>query len=135
LLTLLQSGDYFAALAYVSPSSEILEELERLRHVVRDRKRVATTMGVGPRYLHSTGQLHKGGPNRGVFLLITTGVADDVEIPGQPYSFGTLERAQALGDFASLDAAGRRAVRAHLPLPTRQLARALADELIAAMST
>ena len=134
LLTLLKPGDYFAQLAYVSPSSEILVELERLRDAVRDRKKVATTVGVGPRYLHSTGQLHKGGPNTGVFLLLTMGSAEDIDIPGQPYSFATLERAQALGDFASLDAANRRAVHAHLPAADRERARTLVDALIAAMS-
>jgi glucose-6-phosphate isomerase len=135
LLKLLEFGDYFSQLAYVSPSAEIVEELERLRESVRDRARVATTIGIGPRYLHSTGQLHKGGPNTGVFLLITAGAAEDVDIPGQPYTFATLERAQALGDFASLDAAKRRAVHAHLPSASRQLARTLVDELIAAMSS
>jgi len=133
-LTLLKPGDYFAQLAYVSPDAKLLDELERLRVAVRDRKHVATTVGVGPRYLHSTGQLHKGGANAGVFLLITTGSGEDVPIPGQPYSFGTLEHAQALGDFASLDAAKRRAVHAHLPAATRDYARALVDELIAGMS-
>jgi len=133
-LTLLKPGDYFAQLAYVSPAADLLVELERLREAVRNRKHVATTVGVGPRYLHSTGQLHKGGANLGVFLLITTGSAEDVPIPGQPYSFGTLEHAQALGDFASLDAAQRRAVHAHLPAATREHARALVDQLIAAMS-
>jgi hypothetical protein len=135
LLRLLKTGDYFSQLAYVSPSADIVEELERLRELVRDRARVATTLGIGPRYLHSTGQLHKGGPNSGVFLLITAGATEDVDIPGQPYTFATLERAQALGDFASLDAAKRRAVHAHLPSAHRQLARALVDELIAAMSS
>jgi glucose-6-phosphate isomerase len=131
LLATLKPGDYFAQLAYVSPSSDLLPELERLRLAVRDRARVATTLGVGPRYLHSTGQLHKGGPNSGVFLLITTEAAEDVAIPGQPYSFATLERAQALGDFASLDAAGRRAVHVHLPSADPQHARDVADKLIA----
>jgi glucose-6-phosphate isomerase len=134
LLSLLKPGDYFAQLAYVSPSSEVLVELERLRDAVRARTHVATTIGVGPRYLHSTGQLHKGGPNSGVFLLITAGAGEDVAIPGQAYSFATLERAQALGDFASLDAAARRAVHVHLPSPNTTLARALADELLAAVS-
>jgi glucose-6-phosphate isomerase len=134
LLTLLKPGDYFAQLAYVNPSSDVVDELERLRETVRRRTGVATTVGVGPRYLHSTGQLHKGGPNTGVFLLITTGTADDVAIPGQPYSFATLEHAQALGDFASLDSAQRRAVHVHLPTANRELARALADELLSAMS-
>jgi hypothetical protein len=134
LLTLLRPGDYFAQLAYVSPSSAVLVELERLREAVRARKKVATTLGVGPRYLHSTGQLHKGGPNTGVFLLITEHSAEDVDIPGQPYGFATLERAQALGDFASLEAADRRAVHAHLPSDDRDDARTLVDALIAAMS-
>ena len=131
LLGMLKPGDYFAQLAYVSPSSDLLPELERLRLAVRDRARVATTLGVGPRYLHSTGQLHKGGPNSGVFLLITTDATQDVTIPGQPYSFATLERAQALGDFASLDAAGRRAVHVHLPSADPQQARGIVDKLIA----
>lgn len=134
VLTLLKPGDYFAELAYVSPSSEVIPELERLREAVRARAHVATTVGVGPRYLHSTGQLHKGGPNTGVFLLITAHSLEDVAIPGQQYSFATLERAQALGDFASLDAAQRRAVHVHLPAANRAMARALADELLAAMS-
>ena len=73
--------------------------------------------GYGPRYLHSTGQLHKGGANTGVFVLITASPANDLDIPGQPYTFGTLEMAQALGDFASLEATGRRAVHVHLPAP------------------
>jgi len=134
LLSLLRAGDYFAQLAYVSPSSDVLDELERLRKTVRDRTHVTTTTGVGPRYLHSTGQLHKGGPNNGVFLLISTEAANDVAIPGQTYSFAILEHAQALGDFASLDAAGRRAVHAHLPAADAASVRALANEFIAAMS-
>ena len=134
-LSVLKPGDYFGQLAYVSPSSELLPELSRLRQTVRDRAHIATTLGVGPRYLHSTGQLHKGGPDTGVFLLITTGVAADVDIPGQPYGFATLERAQALGDFASLDAAGRRAVHVHLPAADRSLARELVDTLTRALSS
>ena len=86
--------------------------------------------GYGPRYLHSTGQLHKGGPNTGVFLLISADHATDLEIPGQPFSFGTLEQAQALGDFQSLDAAGRRALHAHLAAPDAALVRQLADTLL-----
>jgi glucose-6-phosphate isomerase len=135
VLALLEPGDYFAQLAYVSPASDLLPEFERLRTAARDRARVATTLGVGPRYLHSTGQLHKGGPNTGVFLLITTGAAADVEIPGQPYTFRTLERAQALGDFASLDAANRRAVHVHLPAPDPALARDVVDAFIRALSS
>jgi len=87
--------------------------------------------GYGPRYLHSTGQLHKGGPNSGVFVMISTSPVEDVPIPDQPFSFGTLELAQAVGDFASLQDAGRRAVHAHLPSPDPALIRALADALLA----
>ena len=134
LLAMLKAGDYFAQLAYLSPSSDLLEEFARLRLSVRDRARVATSLSVGPRYLHSTGQLHKGGPNSGVFLLITTGGSGDLEIPGQPYSFGTLERAQALGDFASLDVANRRAVHLHFPAADRGLAKHVVDELIRSLS-
>ena len=134
---MLAPGDYFAQLAYVSPSSPLLGELTRLRHAVRDGKRVATTLAVGPRYLHSTGQLHKGGPNSGVFLLVTVAAADgaDVAIPGQPYGFATLERAQALGDFASLDAAGRRAIHAHLPSADSRTLGELVDALLGGMSS
>ena len=75
----------------------------------------ATTSGYGPRYLHSTGQLHKGGPNTGVFVVVTGEPGADLPVPGQPFSFGILEAAQALGDFQSLDAGGRRALRHRLP--------------------
>ncbi len=85
--------------------------------IARARRRC---LAYGPRYLHSTGQLHKGGPNTGVFVLITATPAQDVAIPGQPFTFGTLEHAQALGDFASLDAAGRRALHVHLPAADRR---------------
>src|SRR5262249_55614515 len=106
LVGTLAAGDYFAQLAYVRAGSEVLVDLAKLRRDVRDRAHVATTLGIGPRYLHSTGQLHKGGPATGVFLLITTAPGADVDIPGESFTFGTLEHAQALGDFASLDAAG-----------------------------
>jgi hypothetical protein len=86
--------------------------------------------GVGPRYLHSTGQLHKGGPNTGVFVLITASPRADLDIPGYPFTFGTLELAQALGDFASLDAAGRRALHVHLPATDAALMRQVADALL-----
>jgi hypothetical protein len=72
-------------------------------------------LGYGPRYLHSTGQLHKGGPPTGVFVIVTVTHTDDLPIPGEPYSFGVLEMAQALGDFTSLDRAGRRVLHVHLP--------------------
>jgi hypothetical protein len=133
LLTLLRPGDYFSLLAYLGPDAAIASELQTLRRAVRDRARVATMFGYGPRYLHSTGQLHKGGPNTGVFLLISATPAEDIPIPDQPFSFATLELAQATGDFNSLDAAGRRAVHAHLPSPDPALIRTLATALLGRM--
>jgi glucose-6-phosphate isomerase len=131
LLSLLHQGDYFALLAYLGPDPALAEALQAWRRAVRDRARVATMFGYGPRYLHSTGQLHKGGPDSGVFVLISATPAEDLAIPGEPFSFGTLEHAQAIGDFASLEAAGRRAVHAHLPAQDPALIRALADALLA----
>ncbi len=87
--------------------------------------------GYGPRYLHSTGQLHKGGPNTGVFVLLTAETDEDLPIPGESFSFGTLELAQALGDFASLDATNRRALHVHLPRQDPALVREVADALLA----
>ena len=84
------------------------------RHAVRDTKKVATTLGFGPRFLHSTGQLHKGGPNSGVFLQITCDDAEDLPIPGEKFSFGILKQAQAQGDFKVLADRGRRILRVHL---------------------
>ena len=133
LLTLLKPGDYFALLAYVGPDPALAAELQRFRDEVRDHAHVATMFGYGPRYLHSTGQLHKGGPASGVFVLISATPGQDVVIPGESFSFGTLEQAQATGDFASLDAAGRRAVHAHLPSQDPALIRMLADTLLAGL--
>jgi transaldolase/glucose-6-phosphate isomerase len=131
VLTLLHPGDYFALLAYVGPDPALATALQTWRRTVRDRARVATMFGYGPRYLHSTGQLHKGGPNSGLFVLISATPAEDLPIPGEFFSFGTLEQAQATGDFNSLDAAGRRAVHAHLPSPDPALIGKLADALLA----
>jgi glucose-6-phosphate isomerase len=130
ILTLLRPGDYFGLLAYLGPDPSLADELQRLRRSVRDLARVATMFGYGPRYLHSTGQLHKGGPDSGLFVLISATPGEDVPIPGEVFSFGTLELAQATGDFTSLEAAGRRAVHAHLPSPDPRLIRALADALL-----
>jgi hypothetical protein len=85
-----------------------------MRAAVRDATRAATTLGYGPRFLHSTGQLHKGGPPAGVFLQVTAEDAADIEIPGRPFTFGQLKRAQAIGDFESLLGHGRPALRVHL---------------------
>ena len=114
-LTLFGPGDYLAVLAYLEPNDASDEVLHRFRMAVRDLTRVATMASYGPRYLHSTGQLHKGGPNTGVFILVTAKPENDLDIPGQPFSFGTLEHAQALGDFTSLGDTHRRALHVHLP--------------------
>ena len=120
-LGLLKPGDYFGLLVYLPPDdTPFAAVLDEFRTAVARRTRCATMVGYGPRYLHSTGQLHKGGPNTGVFIVVTAPAADDLDIPGEPYSFGVLEMAQAAGDFQSLDRAGRRAL--HLDLPARNAA-------------
>lgn len=113
-LSELRAGDYFAALAFLPMFPEHEAAIQVLRHGVRDNKHVATCLGFGPRFLHSTGQDYKGGPNTGVFLQITAKHAEDAEIPGQRYSFGVVIDAQAAGDLSVLEARGRRALRVHL---------------------
>ncbi len=110
----LQPHDYFALLAYLEMDDEHERLLQRLRSAVRDRKRVATCLGFGPRFLHSTGQAYKGGPNSGVFLQITCDDQNDLAVPDQKYTFGVVKAAQARGDFEVLNERGRRALRVHL---------------------
>jgi len=107
-------GDYIALMAYVTQDGGNETALERLRVAIRDTRRLATTLGFGPRFLHSTGQLHKGGPNTGVYIQITADDGTDVPIPGQPFTFSILKRAQAAGDLQSLRSHGRRVVRVHI---------------------
>jgi transaldolase/glucose-6-phosphate isomerase len=107
-------GDYFAVLGYITMNDAHEEALQTIRLAVRDNKRVATVLGFGPRFLHSTGQAYKGGPNSGVFLQITCDDAMDILVPGQKYTFGVVKSAQARGDFAVLAERGRRALRVHL---------------------
>jgi glucose-6-phosphate isomerase len=114
LLATLRPGDYFALLAYLPQDRETEALLQRLRGNVRDALGVATTLGFGPRFLHSTGQLHKGGPDTGVYLQITAEPSKDLPIPGWDESFGLLIAAQALGDLASLQKRNRRVLRLHL---------------------
>jgi transaldolase / glucose-6-phosphate isomerase len=109
------AGDYFALLAYIEMNQANEEALQKIRLKVRDEKKVATCLGFGPRFLHSTGQAYKGGPNSGVFLQITCDVTTDLAVPGQTYTFGTVKAAQARGDFEVLAARSRRALRIHLP--------------------
>jgi hypothetical protein len=110
----IQPGDYFAVNSYVEMNEENRKDLQAIRHTVRDGKKVATTLGFGPRFLHSTGQLHKGGPNTGVFLQVTSDDAEDLAVPGQRYTFGILKRFQAQGDFEVLAERKRRVLRVHL---------------------
>ncbi|MDO8836810.1 MAG: hypothetical protein Q7V01_14510 [Vicinamibacterales bacterium] len=114
-LDLVAAGDYVALLGYLGPDPALLAPIARLREAVRSARRCATTFGYGPRYLHSTGQLHKGGANNGVFIVVFGDTAHDVAVPGEPFTFRALEQAQALGDFASLEATGRRAMAVELP--------------------
>ncbi len=108
------AGDYFAVLGYIPMNAENEKTLQEFRHVVRDKKKLATCLGFGPRFLHSTGQAYKGGPNSGVFLQITCDDASDLNVPGQKYTFGVVKAAQARGDFNVLAERGRRALRVHL---------------------
>jgi transaldolase/glucose-6-phosphate isomerase len=110
----LGKGDYFALLAYIERNASHIAALTDLRRAIRDAKRVATCVGFGPRFLHSTGQAYKGGPDSGVFLQITCDDAKDLAVPQQTYTFGTVKAAQARGDFGVLADRGRRALRAHL---------------------
>ncbi len=107
-------GDYVALLAYLTEDPAVEQALEDLRRALRDRLRLATTVGYGPRYLHSTGQLHKGGPNTGLFFEFTTTDRETQPVPGKPYTFAVLKQAQALGDLESLRQHGRRVLRVHL---------------------
>ena len=101
-------GDYLAVLAYIRETPETNEAFTQLRRRVMERYRIATTVGYGPRFLHSTGQAHKGGPNNGLFLQISAEREDDIPVPRESYTFGVLADAQALGDVRALRAQGRR---------------------------
>ena len=113
-LSRIAANDYFGVLGYIPMNERNEKALQAIRHLVRDKKKVATVLGFGPRFLHSTGQAYKGGPNSGVFLQITCDDAKDLPVPGQKYTFGVVKAAQARGDFAVLAERGRRALRVHL---------------------
>jgi transaldolase/glucose-6-phosphate isomerase len=110
----LKAGDYFAVLGYIERNEPNRTQLQSIRESVRDKKHVATCLGFGPRFLHSTGQAYKGGPNSGVFLQITCDDAADLPVPEKKYTFGIVKAAQARGDFNVLTERGRRALRVHL---------------------
>jgi glucose-6-phosphate isomerase len=129
LLTQGGQGDYLAIMAYIPQTPGIDLALDSLRRRVMERHRIATTLGYGPRFLHSTGQLHKGGPESGLFLQLTADHVGDVDIPGTPFTFGVLADAQATGDIQALRESGRRAVRVDLGSNPVEAIRRMVDEL------
>ena len=132
LKTLLEEskrGDYLAIMAYVRQTPGVDQALDALRLRVMERHGIATTMGYGPRFLHSTGQLHKGGPGSGLFLQLTAEHAQDVAIPDAPYTFSVLADGQAVGDLQALRASERRAVRVDLGSDHEASIRGMADEV------
>ncbi|HVA00871.1 MAG TPA: bifunctional transaldolase/phosoglucose isomerase [Terriglobia bacterium] len=132
-------GDYAALMAYLERTPEIESQLQSLRLELRNALRAATSLGFGPRFLHSTGQLHKGGPNTGLFLQITAADSQDLAIPGEPYTFSVLKQAQALGDLQSLESKKRRVLRVHLaektPAGLERLSKALEAAVAKARAT
>ena len=132
-LSRLRPGDYFAMLAYLAMFDPYEAALQRMRVAVRDRTGAATCLGFGPRFLHSTGQAYKGGPNTGVFLQITCDDANDIAVPGQKYSFGVVKAAEARGDFAVLVERDRRALRVHLGANVREGLDTLHQALVSAL--
>ncbi|MFQ5996253.1 MAG: glucose-6-phosphate isomerase [Dehalococcoidales bacterium] len=130
LLAETRRGDYFAIMAYMRQTPETEAVLADFRQKVTQKYHIVTTAGYGPRLLHSTGQLHKGGPNTGLFLQLITEHEKDLPIPGEPYTFAVLADAQALGDLQALQSLGRRVVRIHLGLGDGAAIRKLTSELI-----
>jgi transaldolase/glucose-6-phosphate isomerase len=128
-----QPGDYVAIQAYLTESPGTEEMLQVIRLYLRNKLHVATTLGYGPRFLHSTGQFHKGGPNTGLFLQLTADDAEDTPVPEQPYTFGVFKRAQALGDLEALRKHERRVVRIHMEADLSQGLVALEEALEAAL--
>jgi len=125
--SLLESNDYIALLAYAFPSKETDEALLALRDKIMQKTKRSVLFGYGPRYLHSTGQLHKGDGNNGVFLILSTEPETDLKIPGQKYTFGQLCNAQALGDFQALESKGRRVIKLHLKQPLAESIKKISD--------
>jgi hypothetical protein len=130
ILRAVDAGDYVGVLAFLDETEALAAAFDELRAGIFSRTGAATTLGFGPRYLHSTGQLHKGGPDTGVFLLLTAEHVRDAAVPGEPFTFGTLQFAQALGDFDALQATGRRAVHVHLRSADPAVVVALSERLL-----
>lgn len=128
LYSILESNDYVAVLPYLNPSKDVDEAVLALRDKIMERTKRAVLFGYGPRYLHSTGQLHKGDGNNGVFLILSADPKNDVKIPGQNYTFGQLCNAQALGDFQALESKGRRVIKVHLAQPVAEGIKKISDQ-------
>jgi hypothetical protein len=126
-------GDYLALMAYVGENPAIDKILQDIRLALQDHLHIPTTLGYGPRFLHSTGQFHKGGPNTGLFLQLTADDSEDVPIPGTSYTFGTFKQAQALGDLEALQKHGRRVGRIDLGANINEGLRVLKEDLMAAL--
>jgi transaldolase/glucose-6-phosphate isomerase len=109
-----KEGDFISINAYLPRNGEMIDVLQKLRVAICEKTKCAVTAGFGPRFQHSTGQFHKGGPNKGLFIQVVYDVEKDMDIPGQGMTFGNLIRAQALGDYETLVARGRRVMRVHL---------------------
>jgi transaldolase / glucose-6-phosphate isomerase len=129
------AGDYVALLAYIPHNDAHTKLLEEARLAVRDAKHLATCVGFGPRFLHSTGQAYKGGPNSGVFVQITCDDANDVAIPGRRYTFGVVKAAQARGDYAVLAERHRRLLRVHIGADVAHGLATLRDAIASAVGT
>ena len=128
-------GDYLALMAYITENPRTDKLLQKIRVLLQDRMHIPTTSGYGPRFLHSTGQFHKGGPNTGLFLQLTAEDVEDAPIPGAPYTFGTFKRAQAMGDLQALQKHGRRVGRIHVGSNTEQGLITLEQDLLAALQS
>ena len=129
-----KAGDYICLMAYLPETAHNERELQEIRQQLRQSLHIATTLGYGPRFLHSTGQYHKGGPNTGLFLQLTVDEPKDAQIPEQPYTFGMLQRAQALGDLEALHKHDRRAIRLHLGSDASQGLEALKKAILSAIA-
>ena len=127
IYSILESNDYVALLPYVYPSEDVEKALSELRDKISQRTKRAVLFGYGPRYLHSTGQLHKGDGNNGVFIIFSADAQHDIQIPGQQYTFGQLCNAQALGDFQALESKGRRVIKVHLAQPLAESIRKISS--------
>jgi hypothetical protein len=128
-------GDYLALMAYLTENPANDKLLQEIRALLQDRMHIPTTSGYGPRFLHSTGQFHKGGPNTGLFLQLTAEDAEDVPIPGAPYTFGTFKHAQVMGDLEALQKHGRRVGRIHLGSNTIKGLMVLKENLMSALES